>query len=107
MPGGRNGAVSDNAKTPAAVFGMATDVATLTAQQGSGRYHEFLMVPALSLGLFSAAHGHVDAQDPHDQDEVYAIVSGGRNSTLPASGTRSQLDRSPMYRPVCRTGLLR
>ncbi len=43
----------------------------------SGRpYHEFLRVPALSLGLYSLAAGAHDPQQPHAQDEVYVVLTG-------------------------------
>src|SRR5258705_12468595 len=39
-------------------------------------YLEFLRVPALSLGLYVLPAGGVDAQQPHNEDEVYYVVSG-------------------------------
>lgn len=47
------------------------------AQRASGRsYHEFLRVPALSVGLYRMAVGAADAQRPHGQDEVYHVIAG-------------------------------
>jgi mannose-6-phosphate isomerase-like protein (cupin superfamily) len=39
-------------------------------------YLEFLRVPALSAGLYVLAAGAEDPQTPHQEDEVYAVVSG-------------------------------
>jgi mannose-6-phosphate isomerase-like protein (cupin superfamily) len=46
-------------------------------QAGSGEpYFEFLRVPALSCGIYSLPAGSRDLQSPHDEDEVYYVVSG-------------------------------
>jgi len=39
-------------------------------------YWEFLRVPALSCGLYTLAAGAKDLQAPHDEDEVYTVISG-------------------------------
>jgi mannose-6-phosphate isomerase-like protein (cupin superfamily) len=39
-------------------------------------YHEFLRVPSLSCGTYTLAAGATDLQNPHDEDEVYYVVSG-------------------------------
>jgi mannose-6-phosphate isomerase-like protein (cupin superfamily) len=39
-------------------------------------YFEFLRVPALSCGLYTLPAGAKDLQGPHDEDEVYFVVSG-------------------------------
>ncbi len=39
-------------------------------------YHEFLRVPSLSCGLYILPKGARDLQGPHDEDEVYFVVSG-------------------------------
>ena len=39
-------------------------------------YLEFLRVPTLSCGLYRLAAGAKDLQAPHDEDEVYAVISG-------------------------------
>ncbi|MBX3054489.1 MAG: cupin domain-containing protein [Caldilineaceae bacterium] len=50
---------------------------TLAAQKKSGKgYYEFLSVPALSAGLYRLAAGATDPQQPHEQDEIYYIISG-------------------------------
>lgn len=50
----------------------------LKAAQAKGErlYHEFLRVPAMSAGLYVLKAGTVDPQKPHDEDEVYVIMSG-------------------------------
>lgn len=50
----------------------------LAEHDDSGRlYHEFLRVPACSVGLYRLPAGGADPQGPHTEDEVY-IVMGGR-----------------------------
>ncbi len=39
-------------------------------------YMEFLRVPALSCGLYALKAGSTDLQTPHDEDEVYVVLSG-------------------------------
>lgn len=39
-------------------------------------YFEFLRVPALSAGVYVLPAGGTDAQKPHNEDEVYYVVSG-------------------------------
>jgi mannose-6-phosphate isomerase-like protein (cupin superfamily) len=39
-------------------------------------YHEFLRVPALNCGLYILPAGAPDPQHPHDEDEVYYVISG-------------------------------
>jgi mannose-6-phosphate isomerase-like protein (cupin superfamily) len=39
-------------------------------------YHEFLRVPALSCGIYTLKAGAKDLQAPHDEDEVYLVLSG-------------------------------
>jgi mannose-6-phosphate isomerase-like protein (cupin superfamily) len=39
-------------------------------------YLEFLNVPALNCGIYSLAAGSTDMQAPHDEDEVYLVLSG-------------------------------
>ncbi len=49
----------------------------LTAHKENGRlYHEFINVPALSAGLYRLPAGGQDPQQPHNEDEVYYIISG-------------------------------
>ena len=39
-------------------------------------YLEFLNVPALNCGIYFLAAGSTDMQAPHDEDEVYMVLSG-------------------------------
>lgn len=49
----------------------------LAAHQNGGRlYHEFIRVPALSVGLYRLPTGGQDPQQPHNEDEVYYIING-------------------------------
>lgn len=46
-------------------------------QQASGEpWLEFLRVPALRAGLYVLAPGAWDHQTPHEEDEIYYVVSG-------------------------------
>ncbi len=49
----------------------------LARHREAGRlYLEFLRVPALSTGLYILPAGGTDPQQPHDEDEVYHVISG-------------------------------
>ena len=49
----------------------------IAKQKGSGQpYLEFLRVPSLSCGVYTVPAGAKDLQSPHDEDEVYFVVSG-------------------------------
>lgn len=39
-------------------------------------YLEFLNVPAVNCGIYFLAAGSTDMQAPHDEDEVYLVLSG-------------------------------
>jgi mannose-6-phosphate isomerase-like protein (cupin superfamily) len=46
-------------------------------QQSSGRsYLEFLRIPAMSAGVYFLPKGARDGQSPHQEDEMYYVVSG-------------------------------
>ena len=45
-------------------------------RQGGELYHEFLRVPALNCGLYVLPAGQPDPQHPHEEDEVYYVISG-------------------------------
>jgi mannose-6-phosphate isomerase-like protein (cupin superfamily) len=45
-------------------------------------YLEFLNVPSLNCGLYSLAAGSTDMQAPHDEDEVYLVLSGKASMNL-------------------------
>lgn len=51
------------------------EVARDLAQSGE-RYRQFINAGTLSLGLYRLAAGTTDPQSPHEEDEVYYIVSG-------------------------------
>ncbi len=45
-------------------------------QDSKAPYREFLRVPSLSCGLYTLPAGAEDLQAPHDEDEVYYVISG-------------------------------
>ena len=45
-------------------------------------YHEFLTVPALSVGLYVLPAGADDPQQPHTEDEIYYVVGGRARFTM-------------------------
>ena len=54
------------------------DLARLLEQKAemSFPYLEFVRAQSLSCGVYSLAAGAKDLQGPHDEDEVYFVVSG-------------------------------
>lgn len=46
------------------------------AQASDQAYLEFLRVPDLSVGLYQLKAGQPDPQQPHNEDEVYYVISG-------------------------------
>lgn len=54
------------------------DIEALTARlSGQGpEYREFLRAPTLSCGIYHLPSGARDMQAPHDEDEVYFVLSG-------------------------------
>lgn len=52
------------------VFGLATKRSEV------GRYAEFLKAPAIQAGLYELGAGAVDHQQPHEDDEIYYVISG-------------------------------
>jgi mannose-6-phosphate isomerase-like protein (cupin superfamily) len=50
----------------------------LTARLSAGKpdYREFLRTPSLSFGIYHLPKGSRDMQSPHDEDEVYYVLSG-------------------------------
>ncbi|HEX7037904.1 MAG TPA: cupin domain-containing protein [Pseudomonadales bacterium] len=50
----------------------------LTARLTGGKpeYKEFLRAPSLSCGIYHLPKGARDMQSPHDEDEVYVVLSG-------------------------------
>lgn len=54
-------------------------------------YREFLRVPALSCGVYQLPAGAEDLQSPHDEDEVYFVVSG--SGRLRVDGAEQRVGR--------------
>ena len=55
-------------------FDIAEEIAK--RQQAGHPYREFLRVPSLSCGVYHLPAGATDLQSPHDEDEVYYVLSG-------------------------------
>ena len=64
----------------------AYEIAEVEADRvAAGRlYQEFLRVPAISVGLYVLEAGADDPQGPHQQDEIYYVVSG--RATIAVAG---------------------
>ncbi|MCA9945512.1 MAG: cupin domain-containing protein [Ardenticatenaceae bacterium] len=62
----------------------AFTIQQLIAEQAAGErpYLEFLRNDSMSLGLYALPADGVDPQQPHDEDEVYYIVSGQGQITV-------------------------
>ncbi|HVO41375.1 MAG TPA: cupin domain-containing protein [Aggregatilineales bacterium] len=54
----------------------AFDLAQLLSQPHQSAYLEFLRMPSLSMGVYRLRAGGTDPQQPHNEDEVYYVVSG-------------------------------
>ena len=54
-------------------------------------YFEFLRVPTLSSGLYTLRAGAKDLQGPHDEDEVYLVLSG--RGRLRVNGAEQQVQQ--------------
>lgn len=50
-------------------------------EAGGKLYLEFLRVPALSAGIYRLPAGSADPQQPHNEDEVYYVISGSGSFT--------------------------
>ncbi len=55
--------------------GKVWEIARLLAEQTTS-YHEFLRIPAMSMGIYRLPAGGIDGQSPHHEDETYYVVSG-------------------------------
>ena len=64
------------------------DVVELDLSSGAGRkrYDEVLRRPSMSVGVYRLAEGATDPQSPHDEDELYYVLSG--EAILEAGGER-------------------
>jgi mannose-6-phosphate isomerase-like protein (cupin superfamily) len=45
------------------------------------QWMEFLRVPSLSTGIYRLSAGSVDPQKPHNEDEIYYVISGESSFT--------------------------
>jgi quercetin dioxygenase-like cupin family protein len=61
-------------------------VADLSAHRDAERYAEVLRRPSMSVGVYRLAAGATDPQSPHDEDELYYVLSG--EAVLEAGGER-------------------
>ena len=54
----------------------------LTRHDDAGKaWMEFLRVPSLSTGIYRLPAGGVDPQQPHNEDEIYYVISGAGSFT--------------------------
>jgi mannose-6-phosphate isomerase-like protein (cupin superfamily) len=69
----------------------AFDISQLIAQRAGQAqpWLPFLQVSTLTAGLYVLPEGGVDYQEPHDQDEVYYIVSG--RATIEVEGENREV----------------
>jgi len=44
-------------------------------------YLEFLKVPSLNCGIYHLQAGQTDPQQPHEEDEIYYVLSGAATFT--------------------------
>jgi len=45
-------------------------------KKGDSYFHTFINRPSLAAGILVLRPGEEDAQEPHDSDEVYYVISG-------------------------------
>lgn len=45
-------------------------------EETGNEYLQFLKVPSMRMGVYSLAAGAEDKQSPHEEDEVYYVLSG-------------------------------
>ena len=62
------------------------DISQQQAESGQP-YLQFMNEGSMSLGLYVLAAGSVDTQSPHEEDEIYYVVSG-RGSVVVAGERR-------------------
>ena len=48
----------------------------MASENVNERYHEFLRAGSMSAGLYRLSAGSPDLQKPHEQDELYYVVTG-------------------------------
>ena len=72
--------MNDVQTRPGAVF---THMEVADAHAASGKaYHQYLTVPALSAGIYALPAGGEDPQSPHDEDEIYIVLTGRAQITI-------------------------
>ena len=76
----------------------AFELTELTNQQAADKqpYLEFIRERSLSVGLYVLPAGSVDKQQPHQEDEVYYVISGAADITV-ANETRPVCAGSIVY----------
>jgi mannose-6-phosphate isomerase-like protein (cupin superfamily) len=52
--------------------------------KGSVPFAEFLRIPAMSCGVYVLKAGENDLQRPHNEDEIYYVVSGAAHIKVTA-----------------------
>jgi mannose-6-phosphate isomerase-like protein (cupin superfamily) len=62
------------------VFDLEDVKARLTGKEVE--YLEFLNVPAINCGIYFLRAGSTDMQAPHDEDEIYFVLSGSARMRL-------------------------
>jgi hypothetical protein len=72
---------------------LVADIRALLAGHGEATYRELLRVPALSLGLFAVAAGHLDIQTPH----TTRTRSTSLSADVPSSTSKAI---TPSWRPA-------
>jgi mannose-6-phosphate isomerase-like protein (cupin superfamily) len=65
------------------------DQITADREKTGQRWHEFLRVPALSMGIYHLKAGQADPQKPHTEDEVYLVVKG--KASFQAAGAKEEV----------------
>ncbi len=64
-----------------------------------GAYLQFVRERNMSVGLYALDAGALDPQQPHQQDEVYFVVSGRASITVGMETTQVGRGASSMCRP--------
>lgn len=78
--------MTDVQTPPGAVFNHM-EVADAHAASGKP-YHQYLTVPALSAGIYALPAGGEDTQRPHDEDEIYVVLTGKAMITIDGTDYR-------------------
>jgi mannose-6-phosphate isomerase-like protein (cupin superfamily) len=58
------------------VFDLSRQLDKVIRDRPYRPYHEFLRIPAMSVGIYVLAAGAIDRQQPHREDEIYYVVRG-------------------------------